>query len=263
MLKFCSLYSGSTGNSLYIQSDNTKILVDAGVSGKKIIEALNTINVIPEDLDAILVTHEHIDHIKSVGTLSKKFNIPVYANSGTWNAMPIEQSKISSNNQYKFKTSEDFEIGDLKIYSFKTPHDATESCGFTILNDDSKLSIATDLGHVTNEIMSSLEGSSFIMLESNYEPEVLKACSYPYSLKTRIFGPNGHLSNYDAGNIITTLIHSGLKDVMLGHLSKESNFPELAYRTVLNSVNEKFSGNNSISLNVASRTEPSKLLDVS
>lgn len=262
MLKLCSLYSGSTGNSLYVQSDNTKILVDAGVSGKKIVEALESINVLPEELDAILVSHEHTDHIKSVGTLSKKFNIPVYANNGTWNSMPSEQAKITSNNQYKFKTSEDFEIGDLRIHSFKTPHDAAESCGFSILNSNTKLSIATDLGHITKEIMNSLEDSSFIMLESNYEPEVLRACSYPYSLKTRISGPNGHLSNYDAGNVITTLMHSGLKDVMLGHLSKESNFPELAYRTVLNAINENSSNRNKINLNVASRFEPSKLLDV-
>ena len=147
MLKFCSLYSGSSGNSLYIQSDNTKILVDAGVSGKKIIEALDSINVLPEELDAILITHEHIDHIKSVGTLSKKFDIPVFAND--------------------------------RIHSFKTPHDAAESCCFSFTNNNTKLSIATDLGHITKEIMNSLEDSSFLMLEANYEPEVLNACSYP------------------------------------------------------------------------------------
>ena len=262
MLKFCSLYSGSSGNSLYIQSDNTKILVDAGVSGKKIIEALDSINVLPEELDAILITHEHIDHIKSVGTLSKKFDIPVFANDGTWNAMPSEAVKIESNNKYKFKTSEDFEIGDLRIHSFKTPHDAAESCCFSFTNNNTKLSIATDLGHITKEIMNSLEDSSFLMLEANYEPEVLNACSYPYTLKTRISGPNGHLSNYDAGDVIKTLMHSGLKDVMLGHLSMESNFPELAYRTVLNSINENNPNDNSINLNVASRYEPSKLMNV-
>ena len=262
MLKFCSLYSGSSGNSLYVQSDNTKILIDAGVSGKKVIEALESINVFPEEIDAILVTHEHIDHIKSVGTLSKKFNIPVFANTGTWDAMPAEQAKISSNNQYKFKTSEDFEIGDLRIHSFKTPHDASESCGFSISNSNNKLSIATDLGHITKEIMNSIEDSSFLMIEANYEPEVLKACSYPYNLKTRISGPNGHLSNYDAGDVIKTLMHSGLKNVMLGHLSKESNFPDLAYRTVLNAINENNSTQNSINLNVASRFEPSKLMNV-
>lgn len=132
MLKFCSLYSGSSGNSLFIENNDTKILVDAGVSNKKIIDALDSINVKPEEIDALLVTHEHSDHIQSVGTFSKKFNIPVYANAKTWSKMSKEIEKIDKKNIFTFDVSKDFTIGNLVIHPFKTPHDAVESCGFNV-----------------------------------------------------------------------------------------------------------------------------------
>lgn len=263
MLKFCSLYSGSTGNSLFVENNNTKILIDAGVSGKKIFEALDSINIKPEEIDAILVSHEHTDHIQSVGTFSKKFNTPVYANKNTWSKMDKEIKKINENNIFTFTTSEDFTIGDLVIHPFRTPHDAIESCGFNIFDGRTKMSIATDLGHITPEIQNCLRGSKFILLESNYEPEVLKLCSYPTLLKRRISGPNGHLSNNMAGETISTLIESGLSKVMLGHLSKESNFPEMAYATVLNELENKKFKKGTIDLSVASRFEPSKLIEIS
>lgn len=262
MLKFCSLYSGSSGNSLFVENNNTKILVDAGVSGKKIVEALDSINVKPEEIDAILVTHEHSDHVQSLGTFSKKFDIPVYANSKTWSQIPKEIGKIGKKNIFTFKTSEDFTIGDLVIHPFKTPHDAIESCGFNIYDGKTKMSIATDLGHVTPEIQDCLKGSKFILLESNYEPEVLRLCSYPYLLKSRIAGPNGHLSNNMAGETISSLIESGLATVMLGHLSKESNFPEMAYETVLSELEMRKFKKGTVNLSVASRFEPSKLIEI-
>lgn len=262
MLKFCSLYSGSTGNSLFVENNDTKILIDAGVSGKKIVEALNHINVSPEEINAILITHEHSDHVQSVGTLSKKYNIPVFANSKTWSKLSNEIKKIGEKNVFTFNSSEDFSIGNLVIHPFRTPHDAIESCGFNILDGKTKISIATDLGHITNEINCCLKGSKFILLESNYEPEVLKLCSYPNLLKNRIAGPNGHLSNNMAGQTISTLINSGLTQVMLGHLSKESNFPEMAYETVLNELELKNFKRGTIDLSVASRFEPSKLIEI-
>lgn len=262
MLKFCSLYSGSSGNSLFVENNNTKILVDAGVSGKKIIDALDSINVKPEEIDAILVTHEHSDHIQSLGTFSKKFDIPVYANHNTWSKIPKEIEKIDKKNIFTFNTSQDFVIGDLVIHPFKTPHDAIESCGFNITYGKTKMSIATDLGHVTPEIQECLSGSKFILLESNYEPEVLRLCSYPYLLKSRIAGPNGHLSNNMAGETISSLIESGLATVMLGHLSKESNFPEMAYETVLSELEMRKFKKGTIDLSVASRFEPSKLIEI-
>lgn len=190
MFKFCSLFSGSTGNCLFVQTDNTKILVDAGESCKKISEALSNINVEPNSIDAILVTHEHTDHVKGLGTLSKKYNIPVYANKETWDSMPIQRDKLCCENICKYNPNEKFTIGDLSIKPFNIPHDAANPCGFNIIHKANKISIATDLGHMTSNILSNLENSSFILLESNYDPNILKCSSYPYPLKQRIAGPN-------------------------------------------------------------------------
>ncbi len=260
MFNFCSLYSGSSGNSLFVETKNTKILIDAGVSCKKIETALNDINIDPKSLDGILVTHEHADHVQSLGTFSKKFNLPVYINQETLDAIPKQKDKISDNNIKLFKVTDKFEIGDLLIKPFSIPHDAANPCGFSLYKDDKKISIATDIGHMTNDILKNLEESLFVMLEANYDPEVLKYSTYPFSLKTRIAGPNGHLSNEVAGKTISHLINSGLKTAMLGHLSKESNFPELAYQTV---IDEILSNNNkSLMLSVASRDSHSKIINI-
>ena len=262
MFKFCSLYSGSSGNSLLIQTENTKILIDAGESAKKIIDALSSIDVKPNDLNAILVTHEHSDHIKGLGTLSKKYNIPVYANQKTWDAMPEQNSKVVENNKKYFNPSENFEIGDLKIHPFKIPHDAANPCGFNFFHENKKMSVATDIGHMTSDIIHTLEDSTFLLLESNYDPNVLKCSKYPYLLKERIAGPNGHLPNGEAGKTISYLLNSGLKKVMLGHLSKENNFPELAYKTVMDELIENKYNENNISINIASRFNPSPIIDL-
>ena len=261
MLNFCSLYSGSSGNSLFVETQNTKLLVDAGVSCKKIETALNDININPSSLDGILVTHEHIDHVQALGTLSKKYDLPVFVNQETLDAMPKQRDKISDKNIKLFKVSDNFEIGDLKIHPFSIPHDAANPCGFSLYKDDKKISIATDIGHMTNSILKNLEESLFVLLEANYDPEVLRCTSYPFSLKSRIAGPTGHLSNEIAGKTISYLLQSGLKNAMLGHLSKESNFPELAYQTV---VDELISNNNEnkLSLSVASRDNHSKIIEV-
>ena len=190
MLNFCSLYSGSSGNSLFVETDNTKLLIDAGVSCKKIEKALNDIQVDPCSIDGILVTHEHSDHVQGLGTFSKKFDLPVFVNQETLDAMPKQRDKIADKNIKKFKVAENFSIGDLDINPFSIPHDAANPCGFTILNENKKISIATDIGHMTNDILKNLEESLFVMLESNYDPEVLKCSSYPFSLKSRIAGPS-------------------------------------------------------------------------
>ena len=261
-MKFCSLYSGSTGNSLFVESKDTKILIDAGVSVKKIIEALGTMDIDIKDINAVIVTHEHIDHIKSVGTLANKYNIPIYANLGTWNGIDNENKVAKIEDRNYFKSGEKFEIGDLKINSFATSHDAMESCGFTIENDGQKLSIATDLGEMTSEVLKNLKKSKFLLLESNYEPELLKCCSYPYILKRRIAGERGHLSNNEAGKTISKLVEYGLENVMLGHLSKESNFPELAQKTVINEMLQNGIKEKEIELGVASRINPSKVINI-
>lgn len=263
MLKFCSLYSGSTGNSLFVESDNVKLLVDSGVSAKKVVDGLNSIGVDINDIDAILVTHEHSDHVQSLGTISRKFNIPVYANSKTWDAMPFQRDKVSDSNVKFFTNDENFEIGDFVIHPFSIPHDAANPCGFSFFCDKEKFSIATDLGHMTTNIMDSLEGSSFLCLEANYDPEVLKCSNYPYLLKTRIAGPNGHLSNNLAGKTIAHLINCGLKNVTLGHLSKENNFPELAYNTVIEELAISNYSKDSVGLSVANRDQPSEVFEIS
>lgn len=262
MLNFTSLYSGSTGNSLLVQTENTKILVDCGVSAKKIVDALTSFHTNINEIDAIIVTHEHSDHVQSLGTISSKYNIPVFANNKTWDNMLKQRDKISDNNKKIFSVNENFEINDLIIKPFSIPHDAANPCGFNIYKNNKKLSIATDIGHITKEILSSLEGTDFLMLEANYDPEILKCCSYPYILKSRIAGPIGHLSNEMAGKTISYLMKSGLSSVVIGHLSKENNFPELAYKTVVDELIANNFNENAISISVASRDTPGKAINI-
>lgn len=257
MLKFCSLYSGSSGNSSFIQSENINILVDAGVSGKKIIDALASINISIENISAILITHEHSDHTQSIATLSKKYNIPVYANKKTWDAMQDKKEKISKNNIMYFNNNKPFTLNDITILPFDIPHDAADPCGFTISDFESKISIATDIGHITTSIIDNIKNSNFLLLEANYEPDVLKCSSYPFHLKERIASPIGHLSNIEAGKTINYLADFGVKNIMLGHLSNENNFPELAYKSVLEQIENK-----DLNLSVANRFEPSEFFNV-
>lgn len=263
MFNFCSLYSGSSGNSLFVESKNTKILIDAGVSCKKIEQALQDINVDPSTLDGILVTHEHRDHVQSLGTISKKFDLPVFVNQETLDAMPAQRDKIAEKNIKLFKVDDKFEVGDLLIKSFAIPHDAANPCGFSVYKNKSKISVATDIGHMTNSILKSLEESLFVLLEANYDPKVLQCSSYPFVLKSRIASPTGHLPNEMAGKTISYLLQSGLKNAMLGHLSKESNFPELAYQTVLDELitTKEYNGSN-LKLSVASRDTHSKIIEI-
>jgi len=261
MFNFCSLFSGSSGNCFFVESDNTKILIDCGESAKKIVNSLLSINVRIEDINAIIVTHEHVDHVRGLGTISKKYDIPVFANYETWDAIPSQKDKIMSNNICYFNCNKKFKIKDLEILPFSTPHDAANPCGFNITFNKKKLSIATDIGHITPELLTNLENSTFIMIESNYDPEILKYSSYPYPLKQRIAGPYGHLPNQAAGQTISHLLNKGLKSVMLGHLSKENNFPELAYQTVLDEIDLSNNKMN-FELFVANRSFPSQLINI-
>ena len=261
MLNFRSLYSGSSGNSLFVETENTKILIDAGMSCKKIEEALHSIEVDPSSINAILVTHEHSDHVKGISTISKKFDIPIFATKETFEAMPTHTQKLSEKNINFLNPSKKFYIDDLEILPFSIPHDAANPCVYNIIKDKHQISIATDIGHMTKPILNCLEGSEFILLESNYDPEVLKCCSYPFMLKSRIASDIGHLPNSMAGKTISYLSkNSNLKTAMLGHLSKESNFPELAYQTVVDELISSCIDNSSINLSVANRDCPSKLI---
>lgn len=259
MFNFYSLYSSSNGNSLLIETEYTKLLIDTGVSCKKIENALSCINILPSEIDGILVTHEHIDHVQSLGTFSKKYNIPTYVNNQTLNAMPKQKDKIPTKNIKNIEINKTFEINDLTIKPFSIPHDAINPCGFSILRKDKKICIATDIGQITDTVLKNLENSSFIFLESNYDDEKLKNSSYNYILKKRISGPKGHLSNSSASKIINHLLNHGLENVLLGHLSQENNCPELAYNTVYNNIPKSYKDTNKITINVANKDKITKI----
>ena len=264
MFNFASLYSGSSGNCLFVETDNTKILIDAGVSQRKIIDALASFNVDISEIDAILVTHEHSDHVKNLGNISQKYDIPVYINAKTLNSIPEHKSKIADHNKNIFKSNKAFSLNDLDIYPFSIPHDAADPCGFNIIYNGKKITVATDIGHIENKMISNLKDSDFILLEANYDPDILKYSRYPFPLKQRILSPVGHLSNSTAGKTLAQVIgkSSNCKRVMLGHLSKENNFPELALKTVYDELSKENISKNDVQITVASRDYPSKMIKI-
>ncbi|MNT19369.1 putative metallo-hydrolase YycJ [compost metagenome] len=221
---------------------------------------MKSIEIDPSSIDAILITHEHTDHVQGLGIFSKKYGKPVYATEGTISNMESQTSKMNEDNINVFKVGETFNIKDIKVNSFKIPHDASDPCGFNLISGNRKISIATDIGHMNKEILTALEGSNFILLESNYEPKVLECSSYPYRLKSRIASKTGHLSNEMAGKTISHLLNTGLTSAMLGHLSKESNTPDLAYLSVVNELISNNFNENSLDLSVANRDMPSKFI---
>lgn len=231
-IKFCSLSSGSSGNCQYIETKETKILIDAGFSGKRVEELLDEIHVNPKDLDAILVTHEHMDHSKGVGILSRRHNIPVYANAKTWESMEKIIKAIKTENTKVFQTNKNIHIKDVLIHPFNLSHDALEPVGYIIFNDMKKLSFITDTGWVNEGIKNKIKNSNLYFMESNHDIKMLMEGSYPWYLKKRILSPHGHLSNDDAGSILGELLRGENEIVLLAHLSKDNNRPELAYKTV-------------------------------
>lgn len=234
MIKFCNLFSGSSGNCTYVASENTKILIDAGVTCSRIEKALAQLDTNLDEIDAILVTHEHTDHVKGLSRIVKKYHIPIYTAEKTWSK--LTSLEIPETNQFAFTPNEMFSFGDFTIFPFSIPHDAIDPCGFVIWGEDKKITIATDLGHLTEKLVSYMEHSDIVLLESNYDTETLKCGTYPYYLKERILGENGHLSNEVASKAISHLCQTGVNHIILGHLSKENNFPELAYQTVMNEL---------------------------
>ena len=230
-LRFSPLFSGSSGNAIYVGCDDAHILVDAGMSGTRICKEMERVGLDPSCLNAILVTHEHADHIKGIGILSRKYDLPVYATEGTWQGMYGKIGPIADKNRVMFEPGQDFFIGSIDVTPFPTPHDANQSVGYTFEADGAKLSIATDLGCVRDSWLSYVLGSDAVILESNYDPDMLTAGPYPYELKKRIRSNHGHLSNDDAGAVAVELVRRGTRQIILGHLSKENNFPDLARRS--------------------------------
>jgi phosphoribosyl 1,2-cyclic phosphodiesterase len=237
-IRLCSLSSGSSGNCIYVGSESTGLLVDCGVSGKEILENLKNIGVGTSTIKGILVTHEHSDHTKGIGVVSRKLNIPIYANAKTWAGMGDGIGKISAENIRYFDTGVGFELNELEIKSYSIPHDASDPVGYSFCAGSRKVCIATDLGYFSDEVRENTKGADMVLLEANHDIEMVKMSSYPYFLKRRILSDVGHLSNEAAGHAVLELLNSGVRKVLLGHLSKENNFPELAYQTVKNILEE-------------------------
>lgn len=261
---FCSLYSGSSGNSMFITSDRAKILIDAGLPGKKIDEALKAIDEETKNIDGIFITHEHSDHIKGVGVISRKYDIPIYANADTWSAMEGSLGKIKEHNIKVIDKRSVTEIGDLNIKAFNIPHDASGPMGYTVSDGKKNISVATDFGTFTREIYDNVKDSEVILLESNHDVNMLKFSPYPYQLKRRILSEIGHLSNDDCGNAIVELVKCGNnKKIILGHLSNTNNQPDLAYATVLDVLNDNgIKNNEDIILTMANRHNPSSYIKI-
>lgn len=257
---FCSLYSGSSGNSIFVSSENTKMLIDAGLPGKSIENALQEIGESPREIDGICITHEHSDHVKGVGVLSRKYDIPIYATEKTWAGMAKSIGNIKEHN-IKIMHKKNFSIKDMNISRFTTPHDAADPGGFSLESNGKKVCIATDLGNFTEEVKSNLTDADVVLLESNHDIEMLKFGPYPYVLKRRVLSDIGHLSNEACGNAIIDVMSDKPKRIVLGHLSKTNNYPELAYQTVVNILNEnKINIGKDIILSLADRNKPSSFI---
>ncbi len=230
MLNLISLFSSSSGNCTYVFSEKTKILVDIGVSAKRLTDKLTELNINPAEIQAILITHEHSDHVKGIKVFSKKYNIPVFSSKKTWET--LVSLEISPSLKNIFEISEEFSIGDIKVIPFPIPHDAIDPCGFNLFCGKEKVTVATDIGHITSDLLSSFENSKTILLESNHDINMLKAGDYPYLLKQRIIGNYGHLSNLSSAETVEYLIKKGTKNFILAHLSEKNNIPALALETV-------------------------------
>lgn len=248
----CPLASGSRGNSLFVSCSNSSILIDAGLSGVEMERRLGILNIDPQGLTAIVITHEHSDHIKGAGILSRRFKLPLYITPKTYGACQglgkIEDLRF-------FECGTPFNIDQIRINPFSISHDAEDPAGMTLAYQDHKIGIATDLGIVTNLVKDHLKDSSLLYLESNHDPEMLMNGSYPWHLKQRIKGRMGHLSNLDAKILVSELKTERLKHVVLAHLSEENNSPQKAAREVSESLNGSHIG-----LHVAKPHEPGTLI---
>ncbi len=228
-LSVCVLASGSKGNAIYISDGACSILVDAGLSGKAIELRMRERDLDPTTLTAVLVTHEHSDHIQGVGVLSRRYNLPVYIARNTLKAAP-QLGKLHEVNH--FECGQGFSIGKLSIHPFSTSHDAADPAGFTFQQNGTKIGVATDLGIATAMVKEHLKACALLVLEANHDPDMLINGPYPWPLKQRIKGRSGHLSNQDSRVLLNEIQHDQLKHVVLAHLSETNNTPETAYQTV-------------------------------
>ncbi|MBQ6230102.1 MAG: MBL fold metallo-hydrolase [Eubacterium sp.] len=265
-MKLMNIASGSSGNVTFVGTENTAVLVDAGISMKKIEEGLNSIDMSARDLDAIVITHEHTDHIKGLGVLSRKYGIPIYATAGTIKGIGEISSVGRIDNGLYNQISSDipFQVGDLTIEPHSIWHDAYEPVCYSITDGKSKAAIATDLGDFNDYLVKCLSDSDMLLIEANHDVRMLEAGPYPYDLKKRILGQKGHLSNETSGRFIKKLLNDHIETIILGHLSKENNIPELAYEAVKYELsdNQYSSDVNDFDLHIAMRDRPDRLYEI-
>ena len=233
-MRFASIASGSSGNCIYAGTENTHVLIDVGISGKRIEKGLADLGVKPSELTAICITHEHSDHIKGLGVLARKYEVPIYATEGTLR----EIRNVKSLGEYPeellrpLRADVKLSLGDMEILPFHIDHDASDPVAYRIQAGNKSVAVATDLGHFNQYTIDHLLDLDAVLLESNHDLRMLQSGPYPYYLKRRIMGDFGHLSNENAGRLLNCILNDKLKYVLLGHLSKENNLPELAFETV-------------------------------
>ena len=236
-ISICPLSSGSSGNAVLLRSGSCAVLVDCGITGKAAENELANAGIPPNKIDAIIVTHEHIDHISGVGVMCRRYHIPIYATLGTWKAMINSIGKIDTSLIRYIAAEVPFEISGVRFHPFSTSHDAAESIGLIFTDGVKYGGIATDLGTVTKHIFDLLSPCSIAMLEANHDEAMLISGSYPQHLKERILSDHGHLSNRLCGALCAKLVREGeLRQIMLGHLSSDNNTPKKAYETVAKSI---------------------------
>ncbi len=260
-MRMQSIASGSSGNSIYVGNDNTHILVDAGISGKRIEAGLQELELCGKDVDAILITHEHSDHIGGLGVMSRRYGIPIYATEGTIGEIKHSSSvgKIDPGLFHEIHADEELWIKDMKVLPFAISHDAAEPVAYTFCDGEKKSAIVTDLGMYDDYTVSKLQNMDVLFLEANHDVRMLQMGRYPYPLKQRILGKKGHLSNEASGRLLTALLHDKMKQVFLSHLSMENNLPELAFEAVRLEVtmsDSPYRGDD-FKIEIAKRSQPS------
>ena len=233
-MRLCSIASGSSGNCIYTGSEKTHLLIDAGISAKRIEEGLQKLQVSGKDLQGLLITHEHADHVKGVGILARRYGLPVYATAGTIDRMKQMKSlgKVDESLYQVIQADQKFWIGDVEIEPFSISHDAAEPVAYRFICGEKSAAVATDMGMYNSYIVERLKRLDVLFLEANHDVQMLEVGPYPYHLKQRILGECGHLSNESAGQLLCKVLHDELKKIYLGHLSKENNYAKLAYETV-------------------------------
>lgn len=233
-MRMCAIASGSSGNCIYVGTEGTHLLIDAGISGKRVEGGVNALDLSMHDIDGILVTHEHIDHIQGLGVLARRYHIPIYATKGTIKGIKGMKSlgEIDDSLFNEIKTGEKFSVKEITAEGIQISHDAYEPCGFKFEYESSKSAVITDLGCYDEIMVDKLKNLNALYLEANHDVHMLQVGPYPYPLKMRILGNKGHLCNENAGKLISLVASDKLKTVVLSHLSKENNYPDLAYETV-------------------------------